>query len=44
MTAEQFDRMFTKAAENRNTRPGDFQWAMQEYARIRKQEEAAEQK
>jgi len=44
MTAEQYDRMVTKAAENRNLAPGDYQWAREEYARLRQQEEAAEQK
>jgi hypothetical protein len=43
MTAEQYDRMVTKAAETRNMAPGDYQWARQEYARMMEQE-AAEQK
>lgn len=34
------ERMFEKANENGNTRAGDFQWAMQEYKRLKQEEES----
>ncbi len=38
--SEMLDRLFTQAANSGALRPGDFQWAMKEYARL-KQEETA---
>lgn len=38
--SKMLDRMFTKAAKTDNLCPGDFQWAMKEYVRL-KQEETA---
>jgi len=37
--SQTLERMFETAYKNGNTRPGDFQWAMQEYKRQKKMEE-----